>query len=152
MHGEIWMDVYTDFPERLIPGKVLYLGRERKPKTIRSFQLSGKRGLVSFSGIATPEQANILKNQLVYAKTGHLPRLPDGAYYHHDLIGMTVLDENEREIGRLTEILQTGSNDVYIVADVCDEGKEILIPAIKSVIIKVDITAGKMVVRLQEWM
>jgi len=99
----------------------------------------------------SPESVNAFKNKLVYVKADHLPELPEGQYYHHDLIGMLVIDENQKEIGRLVEILQTGSNDVYVVVDGKDTTKETLIPAIKSSIINIDVLTKTMIVRLQEW-
>jgi 16S rRNA processing protein RimM len=151
LRGEVWMDIRTDFPERLIAGKVVYLGRDHKPKTIRSFQISGSRGLISFNGIDNPEKADIFKNQIIYIEAEHLPKLPEGVYYQHELMGMSVMDEKSGFIGKIVEIMQTGSNDVYVVADKDDETNEILIPAIKSVIIKVDVETKTLFVRLQEW-
>jgi 16S rRNA processing protein RimM len=151
LRGEVWMILSTDFPERLIPGKIVYLGKDLEPKTIHSFQLIGSRGLMSFNGINNPEEADLYKNCLIYIEAKHLPKLPDGEYYHHELIGMRVIDEEHQDIGMLTDILQTGSNDVYVVINEDDKAKEVLIPAIKSVIISVDIENKTMVVKLQEW-
>lgn len=151
LSGEVWMDLYTDFPEKLVPDKVLYLGRDFKPKTIRSFYVSSSRGLISFHGINNPEQAKLIINHLVYIKAGEMPKLPEGKYYQHEILGIKVVDEDHKLIGTLTDILQTGSNDVYVVVDESDTSKETLIPAIKSVIIKIDIENKIMVVRLQEW-
>ncbi len=145
------MDLYTDFPERLVAGKVLFFGKDFKPITIRSFRISGVRGLAYFNGINSSDEADLVKNQIIYVKTEHMPRLPEGEYYHHDLIGMKVVDEQHHEIGCLAQILQTGSNDVYVVISAEDEKKEVLIPAIKSVIIKVDIETKTIIVKLQEW-
>lgn len=79
-----------------------------------------------------------------------LPPLPEGEYYHFQLIGLTVLDENGTKIGVLNEVLTTGANDVYLVVD--EEGKEILFPAIQSVIIQTDLEHQQMIVRPQEWL
>lgn len=151
LHGAAWMDLYTDFPERLVPGKIIYLGEDHQPKTIRSFSVNGSRGLIGLNGIESPESLSAFKNKLVYVKAEHLPELPEGQYYHHDLIGMLVIDENQKELGKLAEILQTGSNDVYVVIDEKDTTKETLIPAIKSSIINIDVKNKTMTVRLQEW-
>ena len=59
--------------------------------------------------------------------------MPDGTIYQHELIGFSVVDENDNPLGELIEILETGANDVYVVRD--DSGKEILLPAIPSVIL-----------------
>ena len=65
-----------------------------------------------------------------------------------DLIDMDVYDEEENRLGTLTDVLQTGANDVYVVE--ADEGKEILLPAIPSCILDVDVEAAKMIVRIPE--
>ena len=65
-----------------------------------------------------------------------------------DLINMDVYDEEEQRLGTLTDVLQTGANDVYVVET--EEGKEILLPAIPSCILEVDVEAAKMIVRIPE--
>ncbi len=151
IHGENWIDLYFDFPESLVQGKILYLGDAHKPKTIRSYHFSRSRALISFNGINNPEDASLLVNQPVYLKAGQLPKMPEGKYYHHEMLGLKVYDEGQTLIGTLSDILQTGSNDVYVVTDEKDPSKETLLPAIKSVIIKIDIENRTMIVKLQEW-
>ena len=75
------------------------------------------------------------------------PRLPRGEYFHHQLLGLRVVGENGEELGSITEILQTGSNDVYLVSGA---GKDILLPAIRDVIREVDLAQGVMRVRLMD--
>ena len=70
-------------------------------------------------------------------------RLPENEYYEDDLIGLVVRDAEGSVIGRLREIWDTPANDIYQVLD--DEGREILLPAVDEVILKVDIEAGEMV-------
>lgn len=151
LRGELWMNIYTDFPERLTPGKSVFIGRQYEEKIIASFKLNSARGLICFRDIETPEDADILKNKLVYVKQELVPQLPEGEYYHHDLIGIQVMDETRRVLGILSEILSTGANDVYVVKDLADESIEVLIPAIPSVIRSIDIQSKIMVVKPQEW-
>jgi 16S rRNA processing protein RimM len=151
LRGELWMNIYTDFPERLKSGKLIFMGNRHEEMVIASFKVSGQRGLICLREVNTPEEASRFKNLLVYIRQEALPELPEGEFYHHDLIGMQVLDENEKNLGILLDIISTGANDVYVVRDPSDEKKEILIPAIPAVILDVDVQAGKMVVKLQEW-
>lgn len=151
LQGELWMNLLTDFPERLGRDKTVYIGRNYREYSIKSFHLSGQRGLIRFSEFKIPEEARALTNQYVYVRADEIPELPEEEYYHHDLIGIKVIDEDQRTVGVLTEIIKTGANDVYVVKAEPEDHKEILIPAIESVIVKVDITAKVMVVRLQEW-
>ena len=75
------------------------------------------------------------------------PGLPDGQYFHFQLIGMRVLTEDGEYLGQVQEILETGSNDVYVVSG---ESGELLIPALVDVIREVQVAEGLMVVRLLE--
>ena len=63
--------------------------------------------------------------------------LPEGEFYYHELQGLSVVDENGGSLGKVTEILQTGANDVYVVTN--NAGREILLPAIAEVILNVDL-------------
>lgn len=149
--GELWMNIYTDFPERLESGKSVFLGRRHVEKTIASFKVSGVRGLIRFTDIHNPEDADRFKNQIVYVQEEALPELPEGEFYHHELIGLHVQDEQQKALGELVEIITTGANDVYVVRDPADETNEMLIPAIPDVILEIDIEKKIMVVKLQEW-
>lgn len=151
LRGELWMNIYTDFPERLESGKSVFLGRRHEERIIASFKVSGVRALIHFKDVHTPEEADKYKNQIVYVLQDALPELPDGEYYHHDLIGMRVQDENQQDLGVLSDIITTGANDVYVVKDPDDEKNEILIPAIPDVILEVNVQTGIMVVKPQEW-
>jgi 16S rRNA processing protein RimM len=146
VHGEILMEVYTDFPDRLEDGTTVFLGGKHKPATIRHIRHHNDGLLFSFDGVETPESAGLLRKQMVYVKTTTRPALPDGQYYHHQIIGMIVVDDTGNELGKLTEIIETGANDVYVVKS--DEGKEILLPSIKQVVLDVNIEANKMIVHL----
>jgi 16S rRNA processing protein RimM len=75
------------------------------------------------------------------------PELPQGEYYHFQLIGLQVFTEEWETLGVVTEILRTGSNDVYVISG---HGGDILVPALVDVIRKIDLAHGLMVVRLME--
>jgi len=146
VHGEILMEVYTDFPERLEDGTTVFLGAKHKPATIRHIRHHNEGLLFSFEGVDTPESAGLLRKQLVYVKTATRPALPAGQYYHHQMIGMTVVDDSGNELGKLTEIIETGANDVYVVLS--GTGKELLLPSIKQVVLDVDVESNRMIVHL----
>jgi 16S rRNA processing protein RimM len=147
VQGEIVMDLHTDFPERMKQGRKLLVGEDHKPMTLTSVRPHQLGLLVKFKDVNTPEEAGLLRNQWVYVQTKDVP-LPDGAHYKHELLGIKVVDENESPLGVLAEILETGANDVYVVRD--DSGKEILLPAIPSVILDLDIDRGLLKVHLLE--
>jgi len=149
IHGEIIMDVLTDFPERLRIGATVYLGPEYRPHKFKSMRGQDKGMLVSFEGYASREEVGLLTNQYVYIKNRELPELPEGEYYHHQLVGLRVVDESGEFLGMLEEILETGANDVYLVRS--GEGAELLLPAIEPVVLEVDLERGVMVVRPLSW-
>ena len=148
VHGEMLMDLHTDFPERLRSGRKLFVGEEHKPMILASARSHAKGMLVRLKGIETPEDAVRVRNQWVYVKTSEVPALPDGQIYQHELFGFKVVDENENPLGELVEIIETGANDVYVVRD--ESGKEILLPAIPSVILALDPARRFMRVHLLE--
>ena len=148
VHGEIIMDLHTDFPERLRKGRKLFLGEGHKPVTLEAMRPHAKGILIKFETIDTPEEAGQFRNQWVYAAVKDLPPLPEGQHYQHELIGMNVVDENGNPLGELEEIMETGANDVYVVRD--DLGKELLLPNIPSVVLELDFARRIMRVHLLE--
>lgn len=145
IHGEILMELHTDFPERLTPGVVVYAGDGHRSLHFRSVRPHGAGLLVSFEEIQTSEEAGELRNQLVYVSAEDRPALDEGEFYHHELIGMCVFDEACTELGRVVEILETGANDVLVLKNEVD--KSVLLPWIDQVILGVDIQAGIINVR-----
>jgi 16S rRNA processing protein RimM len=136
VQGEIILDLHTDFPERLKSGRKLFLGEEHKQMTLVSARPHAKGMLIKFKGVETPEAVGQFRNQWVYVKAADVPPLQEGQLYQHELFGFSVVDETDRLLGELVEILETGANDVYVVRDA--NGREILLPAIPSVILELD--------------
>jgi len=117
LRGEILMEVITDFPERLQPGFEVFIGEEHRPERIRSRRAHGQGLLVAFDGYTTPETVGELRNALVYVPTASRPALPPGEYYHHQLLGLHVIEENGNELGRLAEILLPATDEVILEID-----------------------------------
>jgi len=147
--GEIIFEVMTDFPERIRPDLVLLVGEEHRPLTLNSVRPHNQFLLVSFDGYLEIDLAAELTNQVVFITADSLPKLPEGEYYHHQLLGLKVIDEARNTIGRLEDILETGANDVYVV--IRPDGTEILIPAIEGSVQSVDLDRQEMTVKLMEW-
>jgi 16S rRNA processing protein RimM len=146
LHGDILMEIYTDFPERLCPGKKVHVGEAHLPLTITRRRKHNHGLLLAFRGYDTLEAVGSLRNSIAYVPATDLPPLPDGRYYHHQLLGSSVVDESGRTLGTLTEILTTGANDVYVVED--QEGRELLLPAIRDVVLEVDLARKEIRVHL----
>jgi 16S rRNA processing protein RimM len=146
VHGDILMDVYTDFPDLLKDRDTVFLGGSHKPVSIRRIRHHNNGLILGFDGIDTPEAAGLLRNQMVYVRASDRPELPKGQYYHHQMIGLIVVDDSDIELGRLTEIIETGANDVYVVTS--NDGHELLLPAINDVVLDVDVKKKRMTVHL----
>jgi 16S rRNA processing protein RimM len=146
VRGEIFLHILTDFPERLAAGVKVFLGPDYEPIEIRGQRWHRNALLLSLAGYRTPEAVAILTNQYLFVKADDRPLLPEGEYYHHQMIGLQVLDEQGLVLGTLSQILETGANDVYVVLPL--QGAEILLPAIEDVILEIDLDKRQMVVRL----
>lgn len=147
--GEMLMEILTTFPERLRPGKQVYIGEDHQPIKIVSVRHHAKGLILRFSDLDHVNKVAFLRNTLVFVRVNELPKLAEGEYYHHELIGLEVVSESGEQLGVLAEILVTGANDVYVVRTA--ENKEILIPAVESIVLGVDIEKRVIRVKLQEW-
>lgn len=142
--GEVKIYPYTDHVG--IFESLSYLIIDKKEYAVTSVRIHKKMILVQFTDIKNRSQAENYINKLVYIyrKDGH--KLDENEYYINDLIGCEVF-EDDISLGKITDLIQTGSNDVYIVSK---NQKEILIPALENVITKIDIIAKKIKVKLPE--
>ncbi len=148
--GEFRIAVLTNQPEGLTSLRTLYLGDDDTPYHVRHIQLrgDGAEAVVQVAELTTPDEAAAHRGQLVRIDRADAPPLPEGEYYHYQLIGLDVVDTDGRLLGRLARIIETGANDVYVV--IGPEG-EILLPAIESVVREVDLDSGRMVVQPPEY-
>lgn len=76
------------------------------------------------------------------------PALPEGVYLYSQIIGLEAKDPDGTVLGKVVDIIRTGSNDVYVVDD--DKGQELLVPAIKDVVRQIDLEKRLIVVAMQE--
>ena len=138
----------TDFPERFGLLKQVYVGQDKNAELMTVESTTAYKGyfLIKFKGIDNKEAAQELTNQYLKVEEKDIYPLPAGQYYHFQLIGLSVFDENNGYLGILNEVLETGANDVYVVRS--EQYVEILIPAIKQVISNVDLSENKMLVNL----
>lgn len=149
IHGEIVMEVLTDFPERLRTGRQVLIGESHLPVKIAGVRWHNQLMLICFDGYPDRTSVELFRNQLVVIPVQELPKLPEGQYYQHEIIGLRVVNQSGLEMGVVEQILVTGANDVYLVRGV--DGGEILLPAIDEVIRSVDLTTKTMIVAPQEW-
>lgn len=144
--GEAVVELYTDFPGRLHPDAVVYAGEKHIPLTIRDSRHHNEGLILAFYDISIPEDIGRYRNHVLYVTASERQSLPEGEYYHDELLGLYVVDEFGNSLGILTDILLTGANDVYVVKDA--QGGEILLPAIAEVVLDVDLALKAMKVHL----
>ncbi len=147
--GEVRARILTDFPRRFARLKKVFLGDACRPYVVEHAKVRGDEVFLKLGGVSTPEEAAKLRLQMVQVPTVEAMPLPKGAFYHYQVIGLTVVTLDGQALGKVSEILPTGSNDVYIVQG---DKSELLVPAIADVVRQVDLEAGRMVVALLEGM
>lgn len=149
--GEMRIEIWTDFPERLKKGVVVYIGESKKEYLIESFKGKEDEYLIQLKGIAYPEKCNSIVNKIVFISSKDRPSLGDNQYYHHQIIGLDVFTKDNAHLGKIKEIIRTGSNDVYVIQNIENIEVEILIPVIPSVIMNIDLSKKKMIIDPPQW-
>ena len=104
--------------------------------------------MLKLAGIDTVEEAEKYRNLYIKILRDQEEELEEGSYYVVDILGCKVNTDANQELGKIVDVFQTGSNDVYVVKD--EQGKQILLPAIKQVIKNVDIKNKIITVHLLE--
>lgn len=146
LRGELQASIETDFPERFKPGAVFFLGEDHRPVTIRSVRPVDNGVLLAFKEF--PDRASLeqVRNAPLFSRVQDSPPLPPGQFYRYQLLGLQVLTDSGEALGQLTQVLETGANDVYVVQS--PTYGEVLLPAIADVVLETDIAAKRMRVHL----
>lgn len=142
--------MHTDYPHRFDSQTEVYIGRDGTEPRQMSFTLVSRQKeqiICRLGGIESREEAEKLRKMLLMIPREEAVQLPPGHYYVFDLVGLAVYTEDGEYLGRVKEVLQPGANDVYVVEAVASDG-DILLPAIRDVILDVDLSRGQMSVRL----
>lgn len=134
--GELKMTLWCDGFDYLKQFKTLYLDSEGKnPLNIEKVRPQKQGAIIKFKEINSPEEAQNIKGKTLYGNRDDA-RLPDGRNYIQDIIGCYVVDvDTEEEYGKVTDVLNYGSCDIY---DIESQGKHTLIPAIDDVVKEVN--------------
>lgn len=152
VRGEFRLMPLTDFPDRFKTLTEAFLS-DGRPVIVESARPHKQGFLLKLKDFETPEAVMALKNMTLEVNRDAVAPLPPGHYYVFDLVDMHVFNEMGEELGIISDVLETGSNDVYVVdqEQVGDKKKpQILIPALKSVVLEINVPDKKMVVRLPE--
>jgi 16S rRNA processing protein RimM len=145
LRGELRVQLLTEYPERLVRLRTVYLGPEVEPWTVEGVRLHQEAALFKLAGCDDRTSADTLRGALVQITLEDAVPLDEDEYYEHQIVGITVMEENGTLLGKVTEIINTGANDVFVV--VGPDG-ELLLPAIESVILEIDLDTDRMVVHV----
>lgn len=137
--GEVLVSPLTDKPEQFRNLKQVFLVLEHGNRTkfsIEQVRQKNDRFIIKFCGINNRNQAEVLRKHLIEKRLEEVDNLSADEYFIFDLINLAVYTTDNQLLGRVKEVLSLSANDVYIVQG---EGREFLIPAIKSVVKKIDL-------------
>ncbi len=149
VRGEIRAEILTSVPE-YFDAEQLYLGRrptQLKPYEVEDVRFHQEKALVKFVDIDDREVADGLRDLWVYIDREDALPLEEGEFYLYQLIGMSVVTDEGEALGKVTDTLQTGANDVFVVNGARGE---ILLPDIEGVVLSVDGEQGLITVHLIE--
>ncbi len=139
IRGELKVRLLTNIPDRFQQLKEVYIGSDYRRHSIDYVRpYKSEMIVLKLTGIDTANVAEPLCQKELYIPLTQLAQLPPNSYYQHDILGLTVITLDGRELGRIVDILETGSNDVYTVKSI--DGKSVMIPAIKDVVKQIDLT------------
>lgn len=142
--GEVKIMPYTDYPELLCEFDRLFLGKNHEEINVERSRVFKNMVIAKLEGYDTPEVAERLRNKILYMHRDDL-ELDEDTYFIQDLIGIEVSDADSGFVyGKITDVMQTGANDVYVVQG---KDREYLIPAIPEVVITTDIDENIMTIR-----
>jgi 16S rRNA processing protein RimM len=143
LKGELRVSAFSPTARNLQRGRPVYLAGVRR--IVERARLDRDAWILQLTGLASRNDAEAFRGELLEAADNDVLRDDDESHFVHELIGLRVVTDKGRELGRLTEVLDTGANDVYVVGEGRDE---VLVPAIGEVVVSIDVPAGVIVVRL----
>lgn len=143
--GEVKVEPWTDDAEFLKKFKYFFI--DEKPFKLLSARVHKNFSIVALEGVEDLGEAKKLKNKVIMGDREGI-ELEEGQFFIQDIIGASVMDEDGKELGKLSEVLFLPANNVYVV----NGDREILIPAVPEFIINTDIEAGVVTVRLIDGM
>lgn len=148
VRGELKVLPLTDIPDRFTSLKAVHVSTDVNTNTYKRYTITsvrpykGEMLLVKLEGITSANDAESLRGQSLWIPESELAQLPPDSYYQHDILGLKVYTLSNHEVGQIVDLFPTGGNDVYVVRT--PERKEVMIPAIKTVVRQIDVLRGVM--------
>lgn len=152
LRGELKVELYTDFPERFEEGITLWAGRggddELDPVTVAGARLHKNLLLLHLDGVLNREDGEALRGTWLFVDEEEAVELDDDTFFVHDILGLQVVTDAGAVLGRISDVLFTGANEVYVVSGAGLPTGELLLPATDEVIRSVVLETGVMTVHL----
>lgn len=150
VRGEVKVFPTTDDAGRFRKLKKVILddGRERRELEIENVKFFKQLVILKFKGLDSINDVEKYRRAGLYVTRDNAVRLQKGEYFIADLIGMAVVTEDGEDFGRIRDVLVTGANDVYAVSR--EDGSEILLPAIRECVKKIDMEQGRVTVHIMD--
>lgn len=147
LRGEVKVISWTDYPEDFEDIEKVYIKRKSgmEELDITNIKYQKNNLILKFKQITSIEEAEKYKNMILLADRDALGELPEGVYYVADLIGCKVITDDDRELGKISDVINTGSNDIY---EVSGGEKKRYIPVIDEVVLNVDIEEKKVIIHM----
>lgn len=152
IRGEVKVFPTTDDIQRFTYLKecVIDTGKQQIPVEVEGCKFFKNQAILKFKEFQSIDEVEKYKGAGLWVTREHAVPLEEGEFYIADIIDADVYEENGEYLGRLTEVMETGANDVYVVK--LESGKELLIPAIPQCILDVDTEQPRVTVRLMKGM
>ena len=145
--GEVAVALLTQVPERFDAGSTLFLGEsEHRSVTIKTSRPHHNRVLISFDDVKDRNAAELLRGQYLFVSADDAPELGENEFWPHQLLGCAVTYEDGRTVGEVVEVVEGPANDLWIARGT-EGSPEVLIPALKDVVVSVDVVGRKVVIR-----
>ena len=148
--GFVKVNPFVDDVLRFDDLEKVYIRRNKEIKELQVEEVKYHKNmvLIKFKGIDKVEDAELLRNFYLEVDRENAIELEEGEYFIADLLGMNVLTEENEQLGKLEDIFNAGSSDIYVVKT--EEGKQILLPAISEVVKEINLKENKIIVHLLE--
>lgn len=143
VRGEIKVDPLTDFPDRFQTLDSVYVGPGHDAHTVERARKHQGQILLSLEGISSPEAVRELRGAEIFVPRSQAAPLPPGHFYLEDAVGLTVQTTDGKDLGTVTDILRTGSNEVFVVGT---GNNALLIPVIKDAVTELNLDERRVVV------
>lgn len=137
----------TDYPDRCRDLKEVAceLRGIRSTVMVERATLHGRYWLIKFEGIDTREEAAALRGALILIRTDERVPLPDGSYYHDQLIGLKLYNTEGECLGQVKDIVPGAAHDHYLIGRDAPGEKDFLLPAVKAFILEIDLSGGRII-------